>query len=55
MDLESVIDVKFPLWLHHKYYTTRYGELGVSQLTQLKDGYSTYLLSFLALSFLAAF
>ena len=32
-----VINVKFLLQPHQKYYTTQYEELGFSSLTQMKD------------------
>ena len=36
-----VINVKFPLQPHQKYYITQYEEFGFSLLTQMKDDYTT--------------
>ena len=38
-----VMNLKFPLQPHQKYYITQYGELGFSSLTQMKDDYTTNL------------
>ena len=32
---------KFPLQAHQGYYTTQYGELSFSSITQMKDDYVT--------------
>ena len=40
LSLKRVINVKFPLQLHQKYYITQYGELGFSLLTQMKDAHT---------------
>ena len=39
--LPGVINVKFSPQPHQKYDITQYGELGFSQLTQMKDYYAT--------------
>ena len=39
--LPRVINVKFLLQPHQKYYITQYGEPGFSQLTHMKDDYTT--------------
>ena len=36
-----MINLKFLLQPHQKYYITQYGELGFSYLTQMKDDYTT--------------
>ena len=39
--LPRVINFKFPLQPHQKYYITQYEELGFSKLTQMKADYTT--------------
>ena len=39
--LMGVINVKFPLQPHQKYYITQSKEFGFSSLTQMKDDYTT--------------
>ena len=41
LSLPRVIKLKFPLEPHQGYDITQYGELGFSQLTQMKDDYTT--------------
>ena len=41
LSLPRVINLKFPLQPHQKYYTAQYEELGFSSLTQMKDDYTT--------------
>ena len=41
LSLPRVINIKFPLQPHQKYYITQYGQLGYSYLTQMKDDYTT--------------
>ena len=36
-----LVNYKLPLQPHQTYYTTQYEELGFSQLTQMKDDYTT--------------
>ena len=36
-----MINLKFPLQPHQKYYNTQYEELGFSSLTQMNDDYTT--------------
>ena len=39
--LSKVINVRFPLQPHQRYYITQYGELGFWSLTKVKDDYTT--------------
>ena len=41
LSLPRVINVKFLLQPHQKYYITQYEELGFSKLTRMKDDYTT--------------
>ena len=41
LSLPRVINVKFLLQPHQKYYTTQYEELGCSWLTKLTNDYTT--------------
>ena len=41
LSLPRVINSKFPLQPHQKYYITQYEELGFSYLTQMEDDYTT--------------
>ena len=41
LSLPRVINFKFLLQYHQKYYITQYGEFGFSKLTQMKDDYTT--------------
>ena len=41
LSLPRVINLKFPLQPHQKYYNTQYEELGFSSLTQMKYDYTT--------------
>ena len=41
LSLSRVINFKFLLQPHQKYYTTQCEELGFSSLTQMKDDYTT--------------
>ena len=41
LSLPRVINVKFPLQPHQKYYITQYEELGFSYLTQMENDYTT--------------
>ena len=41
LSFPRVINIKFLLHPHQKYYITQYEELGFSQLTQMKDDYTT--------------
>ena len=41
LSFPRVINFKFPLRPHQKYYITQYEELGLSSLTQMKDDYTT--------------
>ena len=40
LSFPRVINVKFPLQPHQKFNITKYGELGFSSLTQMKDDYT---------------
>ena len=41
LSLPRVINCKFPLQPHQKYYITQYEEFGFSKLTQMNDEYTT--------------
>ena len=41
LSLPGVINFKFPLQPHQKYYVTQYEELGCSYLTEMRDDYTT--------------
>ena len=41
LSLPRVINIKFPLQPHQKYYITWHKELGLSYLPQMKDDYNT--------------
>ena len=46
LSLPRVINFKFPLQPHHKYYTAQYEEIGFSYLTEMKDDTISHYLTY---------